>query len=91
MLERVGGLLLLRNAFSFVKNQDLAASKFCSRCSRFVPEKMREGEGEENEAKLHFLFKRKQEKAEGARFRSPLSWNNKNLTLSGNGSASKRA
>lgn len=49
------------------------------------------GGGGKKEAKQHFLFKRKQEKAGGVRFWSLLPWNNKNLTLTGNGSASKKA
>lgn len=53
--------------------------------------KEREKKKKKTEAKQHFLFERKQEKAGGARFWSPLWWNNKNLTLAGNGSASKRA
>lgn len=50
------------------------------------------GEGDKkNEAKQHFLFKRKQEKAEGARFGTPVPLEQKNLTLTGNGSASKKS
>lgn len=70
--------------FSFFENQDSTTSRLsCPDLSQ-----RRCGGGSRMK---HFPFQRKQEKAEGARFRSPLPWNNKNRTLKGNGYASKKA
>lgn len=99
--RREGISFFLRNSFHSLKSRlGRHKQRFCSRCSRFVREedagegggrKGEEKKKKKTEAKQHFLFERKQEKAGGARFWSLLWWNNKNLTLAGNGSASKRA
>lgn len=66
----------------FLWNQGLAWRKQSFVCRLLRPTKT-------TEAKQHFLPKRKQEMAVVVRFWSRVPWNNKNLTCTGSGRASK--
>lgn len=88
----MGGYLFLRELFSFFEIKTWQ-SKDLQSVFQICPREVAGGrrKKKKTEAKQHFLFERKQEKAGGERFGSLLPWNNKNLTWTGNGSASKRA
>lgn len=84
--NKVGG-----NASLILWNQDLAVTSIEQnrQRSRFVPEKMQEGNELKQSSASSSRGNRK--KAGRARFGKLHPWNNKNLTLTGNGSASKTA
>ncbi|KAK7896083.1 hypothetical protein WMY93_021408 [Mugilogobius chulae] len=84
------GLPVERRIWTDNPNPDILTWPTQADLSVPVPDLPREVVGGKSEAERHFLFRRKQEKAGRVRFWSLHPRNNKNLTLTGNGPASKR-